>query len=56
MDSVYTIVKKGRKIINCILVRVVIKHVFGVCLLKILNRKNKFKKKANASSYCSVRE
>lgn len=45
MDSVYTIIKKGGEIINCILVRVVIKHIFGVCLLKILTGKTNLKRK-----------
>lgn len=45
--------KRGRER-NYILVRVVIKHLFWVCLLKMLIGK-KFSKEANASIYCNVR-
>lgn len=47
--------KRGKEIINYILVGVVIAHLFWVCLLKMLIGK-KFKKKANASIHCNVRE
>lgn len=52
--SLHYHLKRGREIINYILVGVVIKHLFGVCLLKMLIEE-KFKKKANASIYCNVR-
>jgi hypothetical protein len=53
--SLHYHLKRGREIINYILVRVVIKHLFWVCLLKMLIREKILKKKANASIYCNVR-